>query len=492
MTQATGAPLTDRTIHAGLWTIGARLASRVVDFLTLLVLARFLGPADFGLVATAMTLIFIVEAVLELPLSSALLRMPEMTPRAFETAFTLGLLRGLLVAGVMAALAWPIARIYGDDRLVLLVCTLALAPATRGLISPQMILFEKALDFRRKGALELIGKMVAATIAIGTAVTTGSYWAVAAGTVATPTVMMICSYFMAPMRPRLSLADWPLFSDLIGWNFVSQTIAAINWQIDRILLPRFTDVASFGRFAAANDLSQLPHQAVIAPASAPLMAAFVSARDNGRIQQAYLSSSGSLILVLMPVYVFMALLSGPVIRVLLGPNWEGASPILAGLAIASLLGLPSTTMPPLVMVLNKSRSLAVRSVIELIVRVPLSLIGVTFFGVAGAVIARAGGSIAVSVSSMALVRSVAGVSMLDQLRAMMRPVASILPGGLVLMLCKHWMDFEQHLYLSFFASGLLFCASYAIFVLIFWVLAGRPGGIEASAVRILSKIFLRK
>jgi O-antigen/teichoic acid export membrane protein len=212
-----------------------------------------------------MTLIFIVEAVLELPLSSALLRLPEMTRRAFETAFTLGLLRGLLVAGVMAALAWPIARIYGDDRLVLLVCTLALAPATRGLISPRMILFEKALDFRRKGALELLGKTVAATVAISTAVTTGSYWAVAAGTVATPTVMMICSYIMAPMRPRLTLADWPLFSDLIGWNFVSQTIAAINWQIDRILLPRFTDVASFGRFAAANDLSQLPHQAVIAP-----------------------------------------------------------------------------------------------------------------------------------------------------------------------------------------------------------------------------------
>jgi O-antigen/teichoic acid export membrane protein len=222
------------------------------------------------------------------------------------------------------------------------------------------------------------------------------------------------------------------------------------------------------------------------------MAAFVSARDNGRIQQAYLSSSGSLILVLMPVYVFMALLSGPVIRVLLGPNWEGASPILAGLAIASLLGLPSTTMPPLVMVLNKSRSLAVRSVIELVVRVPLSLIGVTFFGVAGAVVARAGGSMAVSASSMALVRSVAGVSILDQLRAMIRPLASILPSALVLVFCKYQMDFEQHLYVSFVASGMLFCATYTVFILILWVIAGRPGGIEASAVRILSKVFLRK
>jgi O-antigen/teichoic acid export membrane protein len=492
MAEPKGAPLTDRTIHAGLWTVGARLASRLVDFLTLLVLARFLGPADFGLVATAMTLIFIVEAVLELPLTSALLRLPVITPRAFSTAFTLGLLRGLLVAGLMAALAWPIARIYGDDRLVLLICTLALAPATRGLLSPRMILFEKAMDFRRRGSLELIGKTVAATVAISIAVTTKSYWAITAGTVMTPTVMMICSYAMAPMRPRLTLADWPLFADLIGWNFVSQTITAINWQIDRILLPRFIDVASFGRFAAANDLSQLPHQAIAAPAAGPLMAAFVAAREKGRIKEAYLSSSASLILVLMPIYVFMAMFSGPVIQVLLGPHWDGASPILAGLAIAGLLGLPSIPMPPLVMVLNQSRSLAVRSVIELLVRVPLSLVGVTLFGVAGAVVARAGGSIAISVSSMALVRSVAGLSILDQLRVSVRPVASILPSILVLGLCKLYFNFEQDLYLAFFASGILFCLTYAIFVYAFWVLAKRPGGVEASAFRILSKFLSRR
>ncbi|RKE77550.1 oligosaccharide flippase family protein [Rhizobium sp. AG855] len=491
MTEPSAAPLTDRTIHAGLWTVGARLASRVIDFLTLLVLARFLGPADFGLVATAMTLIFIVEAVLELPLASALLRLPEITARAYSTAFTLGLLRGLLVAGLMAALAWPIARIYGDERLVLLVCTLALAPATRGLISPRMILFEKAMDFRRRGVLELLGKTLAATVAISIAVTTGSYWAITAGTVMTPTVMMLCSYVMAPMRPRLTLADWPLFADLVGWNFISQTISAINWQIDRILLPRFIDVASFGRFAAANDLSALPYQAVVAPASGPLMAAFASARDNGRIREAYLSSSGGLILMLLPIFVFMAMLSGPVIRVLLGPQWDGASPILAGLALAGLLAVPAIPMPPLVMVLGHSRSLATRSLMELIVRVPLSLVGVTFFGIPGAIIARAGGSLAVSVSSMALVKSAAGIGILDQLRVAQRPILSIIPSVLVLLACKHYLDFEQDLYVAFFASGILFCLTYAVSGYALWVIAKRPGGVEASAFRILSKILQR-
>jgi O-antigen/teichoic acid export membrane protein len=485
------APLTDRTIHAGLWTIGARLASRVVDFLTLLMLARFLGPADFGLVATAMTLIFIVEAVLELPLSSALVRLQDITLRAYQTAFTLGLLRGLLVAGLMAALASPIAAFYGDDRLVSLVCVLALAPATRGLISPRMVGFEKAMDFRRKGILELIGKSIASAAAIAIAVTSGSYWAVAAGTVITPTAMMISSYVMAPMRPRLTLVDWPLFSDLVGWNFISQTITAVNWQIDRILLPRFIDVASFGRFAAANDLAQLPYQAVSSPVAAPLMSAFVSARDNGRIRDAYLSSSAGLIFLLMPIFVFMAIMSGQVIHVLLGPQWSGASEILAGLAVASLLGLPSIPMAPLVMVMGHSKSLAVRSAVELLVRVPLSLVGVVFFGIAGAVFARAGGSLAVSASSMALVRSVAGISIKEQLVATLRPCLAILPCAAILVFCKQAMDFDKYLYLSFFASGIMFCATYVIAVCGLWVAAKRPAGIEASAIRFATRLLRR-
>ena len=60
-----GPSLSARAFVAGIWTVGVRLLSRGVDFITLLVLARFLGPADFGLVAMAMTVVFIVEAILD-------------------------------------------------------------------------------------------------------------------------------------------------------------------------------------------------------------------------------------------------------------------------------------------------------------------------------------------------------------------------------------------------------------------------------------------
>ena len=49
--------LTTKTILGAGWTVSSRMAGRLVDFVTILVLARALSPADFGLTAIAITLI---------------------------------------------------------------------------------------------------------------------------------------------------------------------------------------------------------------------------------------------------------------------------------------------------------------------------------------------------------------------------------------------------------------------------------------------------
>lgn len=48
---------------------------RIIDFFTLLFLARILTPADFGLAALAMSLVVVVDTVLEVPVTQALVRL---------------------------------------------------------------------------------------------------------------------------------------------------------------------------------------------------------------------------------------------------------------------------------------------------------------------------------------------------------------------------------------------------------------------------------
>src|SRR5271170_5431254 len=75
-----------QTAIGGTWMVGARLVSRVIDLGTMLVLAHILRPKDFGLVAIAMSVIYIVEAALELPVSQALVRLKVIEVAHYDTA----------------------------------------------------------------------------------------------------------------------------------------------------------------------------------------------------------------------------------------------------------------------------------------------------------------------------------------------------------------------------------------------------------------------
>lgn len=481
--------LSTKTIRASMLTVGARLSSRIVDFVTLLVLARHLGAAEFGLVAMAMTVIFVVEAIFELPLVAALVRHAEITERMYNTAFTLGLLRGLVVALLMAALSLPLAHFYGDQRLVLLICALAMAPAMRGMINPRLVIFDKAMDFRRRAAIELVAKVIAAIVAIILAITTDSYWAMAAGTIAAPTAMMIISYIMLPARPRLDLTEWRLFSDMTVWSFFSQSVAAVNWQIDRMLLPLYISTASFGRFATANTLADLPYQAVVTPTSSPLYAALVSAKESGNLQQAYLKACSGLVILMAPVLCFMAFMAGPIIDILLGPSWVESAPILTGLSISTLISVQVIPMPSLAMALDQTRNVAIRAVIEMFVRVPISILGIVYFGIQGAIAAKACAAVGVVLASMWAVKKMAGISLASQARVSIRPLMALIPSIGILYFAHRWMDLYSLVYVKTIAVGIAYCLAYTAALYIIWLASGRPAGLDANAFKMATNMF---
>jgi len=312
-----------RTAKASLWVVGGKLFARGIDFITLLVLARLLTPTDFGLVAMAMAVLYVIEAILELPLAQALISVPTPTQPMYETAFTLGLLRGIAIAVVMAALAWPISIFYGEPRVVPLICVLSLAPASRGLVSPRMVVFMREFDFRRDASLDIAGKSAALIVATSIAWFTRSYWAIAAGTIATPLVMVVTSYILAPLRPRFTLSEWHRFADMVSWNSVAQLVSAFNWQSDKLLLGRFIDTRLFGKFAMSETVAALPFQALIQPLARPLLVSFTTARTPEALGQAYLSVTGTIVLLVAPVYACFAIMAGPMIWTVFGKDWAG-------------------------------------------------------------------------------------------------------------------------------------------------------------------------
>jgi O-antigen/teichoic acid export membrane protein len=430
--------LTRKTLFGAAWTVSSRLAGRLIDFATLLVLARVLTPPDFGLTALAMTLTIIVDMILEVPVIQALTRLPEIKKSHLDTAFTLGALRGLALATVVLSAAWPFSHIYNDSRLLPLVAVTAVGPVARSLYSPAMVEYIRGMSFKQVFVAEIIGKIIASTVAISAVRLGAGYWAIVASSVSAPIAATAISYFLAPYRPVLSLSELPDFSTFLGWLSTAQVIVALSWQFDRILLGYSLNKSDLGQYAMASDLSVLPTQSLIGPAMQPVMAAFSRINENSeRLRKAYSKASQFTMLLAAPACIGMSLTSNLIVDVLLGPQWHEAAIYLQWLALATVLSAFYQPLHSLALATNRTNFVFRLSLIELCSKVVLMSLGLYFFSLMGVVVARGIVSLILFVLSLLGARHLVGTSAASEAAGLWRVAAACAVMTVLVLGLKH-------------------------------------------------------
>ncbi len=475
------APPREGAVAAGAWMVLSRLVARCIDFLSLLVLGDLLATADFGLVAMAMVLVQVVEAILELPVVQALLNAPHVSKQMLDTAFTLGVIRAATIALLVFGLAHPLAAFYGDPRLIPLVQVLACAPMFRGLISPRMVFFQRDMDFRVEAKLEVFAKFLSFVVGYAVARTTHSYWALACVTCTTPIALAGSSFVVAPYRPRLSLAEWPRFAGILGWSSVMQTLRTANWQLDKFLLGRFVGPALLGNYFMASNLAAVPNQALTLPVARPIMAGLARLTSEAELRRAYLVACSSIFVVAAPMMVVIALLAEPLVHIALDAKWQGVPALLCWLVLGVLPNLPAEPMVGLAILKNQTGYAAIRTAIVFLVRTPALLASIYYLGVQGALVVNAITSVVNLVTTFYIARRLIGLSLRSQLAALLRPLLALIPSSVFLLACRTPL---QSLPGGAFLSLLTLAASLVALVIYYgsliglWLLVNRPTGPE--------------
>ena len=481
----------DGIAAAGTTLVAGRLSAKLVDVATLVVLGRILGPADFGLVALAMVFVLIAEGVTEVPVSAALVRERTLPRVLFDTAFTLSLLRGVLVAFTLGLLTWPAARVLDEPRLSALMPVLALAPIARGLFSPRLAVYARRYDHRAEFVLELLGKLGGFCLAVSVALGTESYWAIAVGTVSAPVLSAALSYRLAPYVPRLRLLAWRRFAGFFGWNSAAQAISTISWQMDRLLLGLLAPPALLGRYAVAASLASTVHQAVAVPIGRPLTAAFSMSRTADASATAYLAALRGTALVVAPVAVALSLCAKPIVATLLGEGWEEAGTVLRWLPIAGLGGLLAQPAWALAVSVDRTAFLARKAALELVVRVAALSALLVPLGMMGAVVAQAMVVTAGSACAAVFARTVLGLTVISQLRQLFAPVLGIAAMASTFTAVVHLLgDGAGSALASVKLCSALGAAgvAYLAVVSLTWRASGRPDGIEQVVARLLVRV----
>lgn len=466
-----------------------RVLSRGFDFIALIVLARFLAPSDFGLIAIAMAVVQITEAIMEVPTGVALLQLRAVSRSYLNCAFTIALVRGIAIAVILCALAMPLAYFFDDERLFGLICVLALAPAVRGLRSPKEFLLFKHLRFRPDAFADVFGKFCGMAIAIVLVLQTESYWAIAAATVANPFFYVLATYALVPMRPELTFQHFRYFWGFIGWSMLAQTMSALNWQADRFLLGKLATQASVGLYATAKDLAALSSKTLMEIIQRPIMSAISrSNKQSERQRTAYGITIATVLSIGFPIACGQFLLAADIIRLILGPQWLEATIVFQAISLMLIPGIYSQLTQTLLMALGNPKVIFKRNLFQFLVRIPLLIFGITAFGWLGAIAAIVLADLFTALLCLHLAEKAIGITIKDQLGHAYRGLISVAAMTAAVLFLKQSMErgsseLEIIAYLLKIIplAALTYCATHWVL----WRLAGRPDGAETLVAQFI-------
>jgi len=420
--------MTGRTVQASIWLLSGVIYGRAANLLMTIILARILAPRDFGLVALGTTLLVILSAITDLALSNALVHHQDATKDDYDTAFTLGVLRGILLAAIMLAGGFVMAEVYKDSRLVWIGVGLASRPLLSGIASPYYVKYVKDLKFGTVAITEALNYTAQLVISVGVALLTHSYWAIVAGLVAASFVGLTSTFRVAPYRPHFTLKSWRKIMHFSIWVTLTQTITMIGNRFDNFLAGGMLGISTFGAYNVGNNVSAMITQSAIIPLERVLFPSFAKiTHDKERLKAAFQKAQASLFAIGLPLGVGLALVAEPFVYLTLGPKWGVAVTVIE--YVAPVLGVQVVFGPSsaLAFALGATRTLFMRSLVMLALRGPIVLFGLYFYGLEGLLIARTiSGGVLVSVVNAYMVRSMIGVSPWEQVKVTWRSIVACL------------------------------------------------------------------
>jgi PST family polysaccharide transporter len=474
-------------LKGALWMVFSRLLINGVSLLSTIALARLLLPSDFGLVAIASAIAMIFALITELSLSQALVQHDDPTEEHYHTAFTLNLIRAVVLAAFVGILAWPIAQLYDDPRLFPIIISLAIGTFAGGLINPKLARFERDLDFRQLVTVSFAEKLAGSLIAIGLALIWRSYWALVIGQIASQVARTAASYMLIRYRPRLMLGKARDLISFSVWLTLGQMVQAVNWRSDPLILGYFLNTRTVGHFTMAGRISEmitgdLMQQIlrVVFPALSKLK------HEAERFRRAYLTSQSMFCLIAFPIAAGLFALANPLVVLVLGAKWEPVVPVLQVLAIGSI-AQRSNNVNFLAMALGQTKALFGRDIRALFIRLPLITGGLYvlpqygFTALQGALIGILAATTINQSLNIVLIARISTISLLDQLSIIFRPLLACLGMVVLLGIVMDSLPEQSSIANQIFALMALAAAGAASYVMLIgalWLISGRPNGAE--------------
>ncbi len=321
------------------WQTALKVVLNLIVVGKIAILARLLGPEDFGVFSLVMIALGVTEAAMETGVNTTLLRTRESISYYVSTAWIIAIVRGFLVGLVMILLGVGLQHLYQKPELLYLTAIAALVPVIKGFINPAIINLRKNFKFRADTLYQFTLRVVESIAAICLVWWLQGVVGWILGLIVSAVVEVTISFLFFRTRPHFaySAARAKVILQSAKGFAISSVLGYLNENVDNLLIGKLAGTFSLGLYQPTYSLAHEPTYEVAKSLHHGALPALTQiATDKQRLRRALLKS-------LVGVLGFAGLLSVPLlvapgffIPLVFGDKWDGAIELVRWLMVAGL------------------------------------------------------------------------------------------------------------------------------------------------------------
>jgi PST family polysaccharide transporter len=322
------------------WSAAQRYGERAISFLVLLILARLLTPATFGLVAMASVFIAFAQIFIDQGFGDAVVQALQIDQSLLNTAFWTNLITGILIMLLSVILSDVIADFYDEALLGPLIRWLSISFVFSALSSVQEALLRRRLDFKKLAIRSLIATIGSGLIAVCMAEFGAGVWSLVVKTVLYTFIGVLTLWGISPWRPGFSFS-WECFQKLYSYGISivgAQFVDFFNRRADDLLIGFFLGATMLGYYSLAYSLLVTVTEILIVVPNAVVFPAFSRIRQDGALLRSSVYEATQIIsIITIPFFACIIILAPELIQLLYGPQWTQSIAVVQVLMLVGIV-----------------------------------------------------------------------------------------------------------------------------------------------------------
>ena len=401
-----------------IWMFLERILAQLVTFIVSIVIARILVPDDFGIVAIAQIFISLANVFSIQGLSASLIQKKDISEIDYSTAFVTNLFVATILYSIVFFASPYIASFYNQPLLTAIFRVLGVQLFLGSLNSIQRAFVSRHLEFKKFFWSTLFGTIASAFVGIIMALKGAGPWAIVFQHLTNVLIDSIILLIVIKWKPKLRFS----FSSLkkmfgFSWKvFLAAFVNSIYAESRSLVVGKKYTSEDIAYFNKGKQFPQLFYSNIVSVTVSVIFPSFSKFNEDSIRTKEELSKVIKIsFYMLAPIMIGLAVVSKPLVLVLLTEKWLPCVPFLIAYCIDFLLLSIQSLQEQIIKASGRGNTLLIVFVLEKSIGLSL-LIGSMFISVEAIAVALVVSSFIAVIIHTAAVYRICNYSFLCLLR----------------------------------------------------------------------------